>query len=200
MRKLTVLAVMIFGFVSAASAAPKIDISAGYSYARMISAGNYNEEEFKQDSFVGYGVAADMYTRPELSFGIEAADLAGFSDKLDNTDYSDENQTRLKISEIGLRAKYNYTITEKISMYGLLGIGKYCYKAYYERFGLNYNNIGFNIGLGVKMSIADNIFAGIDLRYHFLPEWEVKENDNEYKPIKSGAGLFVPTFFMGYSF
>jgi len=200
MRKLTVLAVMIFGFVSAAAAAPKIDISAGYNYARMISAGSFNSDFFKQDSFNGYGMAADLYISPEISLGIEAANLAGFSDKINGTEYwTYENSTEMKITELGLRAKYNYSLTEKISLYGLLGAGKYRYTHWnYD----DHNAIGFNIGAGAKMMITDSTFMGLDLRYHFLPEWIGGESSSsyQYKYIKSGAGLFVPTFFMGYSF
>lgn len=124
---------------------------------------------------------------------MERSILAGFNSSNENKDF-----TSLRIKETGFRAKYNYELNNGISLYGLLGIGGYETSYFNDMY--SYGNIGFNLGAGAKMILKGNLFAGIDLRYHFLPEWEVKENDNEYKPIKSGAGLFVPTFFMGYSF
>jgi len=198
MKKIAVLAVMMFGFVSAAAAAPKIDVGAGYNYTRVISPGNNYEEAFAKDSYTGYGVFADLYILPSVSMGLERANLGNFN-RIDDR----KNLTDAALKEIGLRVKYNYDLTQTISLYGLVGIADYEYSYYNEEYLAD--KIGFNLGIGAKMNFTGNWFAGLDLRYHFLPRVEYKERHYDgsiYKEdlLAAGTGVFVPTVFIGYSF
>ncbi len=128
----------------------------------------------------GYGYYWDFNANDTAAFGAEISQI-GYIQK----DYNDSffgpmsSDPGALITNYGLRAKFAKRSegTEKIKIYGILGIGYYsvldAYAAYTAADSgsaapLEVSGVGVNIGGGLDIKLTQQFLVGFDLRYHMI--------------------------------
>ena len=155
MKKLLAL-VLLFGLGTSVYAQEgKIETGLNLSYG--IPMDKDIKDGFK--SSPAFGLFADYKVVDNVFVGLEYTNMSW---------KAKEGDEKLKEGILGLRAKYEIPVEQGINVYGILGIARYNYKWGSEKD----DGIGFNLGVGAKYDVAENVFVGLDLRYHFAPKYE----------------------------
>ena len=190
MKKLLVFALFLGLGTSAYAQSPmggKLETGLNFSYGMPM------DKDMKDSVKASpiYGLFADYQVVDNVFVGAEY----GFGEWK-----AKEGDGKMKENIIGLRAKYELPIQDGLKVYGLLGIAQYNYK---WDGGEKDDGIGFNLGVGAKYDVAENVFVGLDIRYHFAPKFEQKwydEYEDEWYTEKYKTNHMMIGINAGYRF
>jgi len=161
MKKILALA-LFFGLGTSAYAQNAIEgkLEAGLGFFYGIPMASDMKDNVK--STPGFEVFADYKICENTFLGLEY----GRSFDWDN---KGPVPNKLEESYLGLRAKYSMPLEGGFSVYGLIGLAQYMWDM--DTVGDD-DGIGVSIGIGANYNLQENIFLGLEARYHFSPKYE----------------------------